>query len=439
VGGNLSMRYSRFLFLSIVLFLPSFSLSAAENTAEIAAIVGNELISEGELEEQLQFLFLSGIFRPEDTLKIDSLKLDLLDQLIKRRVLIEYAQKESIEVLPEEIDEMLELSIEDMKSRFPDEETFFKYLEEEGVTLLSLKENYKRQIEDNIFLQKLMQHEFGTEMFVTEKEIEEFYTTNRDSFAEPIRVDIAHIFIIPKPSKSEQNRIQNKINEVFLRLEFNEDFGSLAKRYSDGKMKNKGGDLGFVTKDDLPEEIADIAFSLPVGELTLAQGMEGFHLLKCVGEKDDKKHIKQILFKMKITSQDTVRAQNKANNIRKRALSGEDFTTLVKKYSDDIASIDSAGIIVKDNILDALPPLFRNAVKDLEEGGISEVVKTNFGFHIFKVVKKPEPRIPELEEIRNLVKEYIIQKRTKEKTDELLERIISDFYVENLLKEKQNP
>ena len=105
------MKYSRIFILVGIIFLYSFHLFSAEDMAEIAAVVGNELITEGELEEQLQFLFFSGLIKPEDSLKIDSLRLDLLDQLIKRRVLIEYAQKESIQVLQEEIDEMLENSI----------------------------------------------------------------------------------------------------------------------------------------------------------------------------------------------------------------------------------------------------------------------------------------------------------------------------------------
>ncbi|MCK4234808.1 hypothetical protein KAX75_10285, partial [candidate division WOR-3 bacterium] len=83
------------LFTSLfLLLLPSLHLFAVENLAVVVAVVGNELITEGELNEQFQFLLLSGFIRPEDSLKVDSLKLDLLTQLINRRVLIEYAQKE---------------------------------------------------------------------------------------------------------------------------------------------------------------------------------------------------------------------------------------------------------------------------------------------------------------------------------------------------------
>jgi parvulin-like peptidyl-prolyl isomerase len=132
---------------------------------------------------------------------------------------------------------------------------------------------------------------------------------------------------------------------------------------------------------------------------------------------------------------DTLRANNLSIKVKDLAKEGEDFSSLVKKYSDDIETIAKGGVL-GEVYIDQLHPLFKDAVKDLEEGGISEPVKTEFGFHIFKVLAKPEPKTPELDEIKDLVKEFIIQKRTKEKTDELLERILPNFYVENFLKKQ---
>ena len=109
-------------------------LVGSENLASIAAIVDNEIITEGELDEQFQLFVLSGIIRPEDSLKLDSLRLELLTELINRRILIEYAQQESIEVLPEEVEEMLENAIDDITSRFPSEEAFLENLKKEGIT-----------------------------------------------------------------------------------------------------------------------------------------------------------------------------------------------------------------------------------------------------------------------------------------------------------------
>jgi peptidyl-prolyl cis-trans isomerase SurA len=421
--------------LAALLVLPAF-LSAADDLAAIAAIVDNEVITEGELDEQFQLFVLSGIIRPEDSLRLDSLRLELLDELINRRVLIEYAQQESLEIVQEEIDDMLANAIEDIMSRFPSEEAFIEKLEEEGLTMQLFKENYRKQLSENLLLQKLMQKEFGSEMFVSEKEIDDFYSANRDSFAEPEKIELAHMLLIPKPSKSEEDRVQAKINEVLLRFEFNEDFSQIARNFSEGPYKNKGGDRGFVTKSELPPEIADAAFSLGVDEMTLARGMSGFYLLKCTAKREDMVHLFQIFFKVTINSLDTLREFNRAKELKKRAESGEDFSLLVEKYSDDIETKENDGNL-GEIYLDQLSPLFRDAVKDLEVGGISEPVRTEFGFHLFKVLARPDPHIPELEEIKDLVRDFIVQKRTKEKTEELLERILPNFYVENILGSKK--
>lgn len=430
------MRMRSYLLFGFgILFLTLFACTVpgrGEELASIAAIVNNEIITEGELDEQFQLFMISGLIRPEDSLKLDSLRLELLTELINRRILIEYAQQESIEVLPEEIEEMLDNALEDITSRFPSEEAFIENLEEEGFSLALFKEYYRKQIRENLLLQKLMQKEFGSAMFVSEKEIEDFYEANRDSFAEPVRIELAHMLLIPKPSKSEEERVQEKINEVLLRFEFNEDFSTIARNFSEDLYRSKGGDRGFVKQEDLSPDIADAAFSLPVDEMTLARGLDGFYLFKCVGKKEDMIHLKQIFFKVHIGSLDTLRAFNLAKKLKKRAEAGEDFSKLVEQYSDDIETKETEGNL-GEVYLDQLNPLFSDAVEDLDVGEVSEPVKTEFGFHLFKVIAKPAPMVPELEEIENLVREYIIQKRTKEKTEELLDRIMPNFYVENIL------
>lgn len=437
--NNISFKKSSFFififsFFAVIILFNS-SIFAAEELASISAVVGDEIITNSELDEQFQFILLSGLIKPEDSLQIDSLKLDFLNQLIKRKVLVEYAEQETIEVLPEEIEESLNRALEEMKADFPDEETFKKKLKEEGLDLETFKENYRKQIKENLLLQKLMQSEFGTEMIVSEKDIREFYNTNYDSFAEPQKIELAHILIMPKPSQKEVNKIEETINDIFLRLEFNESFESIAKKYSEGKFKYRGGDLGYVSKSDLPQEIAEAAFSLKKDEVTVARAMDGFYIIKCESKIANKRHLKQIFLNLRISSMDTLRAKNQAEKISNLAQDGTDFSYLVQRYSDDIETKNNDGML-GEVYLDQLHPLFKEAVENLEKGEISKPVKTEFGFHIFKVVSKPKPTIPELDEIKNLVKEYIIQQRTKEKTDELLEKILPDFYVRNFLKEK---
>jgi protein-export membrane protein SecD len=66
------------------------------------------------------------------------------------------------------------------------------------------------------------------------------------------------------------------------------DFAALAKQYSeDPGSKDKGGDLGFFSKDQMVAPFADAAFALKVGEITKTPVLSqyGYHIIKKTGEK----------------------------------------------------------------------------------------------------------------------------------------------------------
>jgi peptidyl-prolyl cis-trans isomerase SurA len=82
--------------------------------------------------------------------------------------------------------------------------------------------------------------------------------------------------------------------------------------------------------------------------------------------------------------EDTLRAYNKALEIRDRILAGEDFGTVAKATSDDPSAKTNAGLLGWFNVFRMVYP-FENGAYQTEKGKLSLPVRTRFGYHLIKV------------------------------------------------------
>tara|TARA_B100001250_G_scaffold87804_1_gene72629 strand:+ start:23116 stop:24441 length:1326 start_codon:yes stop_codon:yes gene_type:complete len=95
----------------------------------------------------------------------------------------------------------------------------------------------------------------------------------------------------------------------------------------------------------------------------------------------------QIIIKPEIASEQKDKLKDKLNGFRKRVYAGEDFKVLATLYSDDPASASRGGELGFVKRGDLVPEFERTAFR-LKEGEISEVVESQFGFHIIQLIKR---------------------------------------------------
>ncbi len=95
----------------------------------------------------------------------------------------------------------------------------------------------------------------------------------------------------------------------------------------------------------------------------------------------------QIIVKPEMSSEEKDKIREKLNDFRERVYKGEDFKVLATLYSDDPGSAAKGGELGFVNRGDLVPEFERAAFR-LKEGEISEVVSSQFGFHIVQLIER---------------------------------------------------
>jgi len=131
---------------------------------QTVAIVNGEKINQSELDEKFDNL-------PEQY-KVVITKEILLDQLINTKLLIQEAKATGVEVTDNET----EAEIQRVKEQFDSEEEFINFLEENGLTIDSVKS----QINEQLLINKLLDQEILSMINIEERDIKAFYNENKD-------------------------------------------------------------------------------------------------------------------------------------------------------------------------------------------------------------------------------------------------------------------
>ncbi len=102
----------------------------------------------------------------------------------------------------------------------------------------------------------------------------------------------------------------------------------------------------------------------------------------------------------------------RAQEIRRRILAGESFAALAKKHSGDTTSADKGGVLEPFGRGEMMKP-YEEAAFALQVGGISDVVRTPFGFHVIKVAGDRPPRTTPIEEVRETLRQELQLERAR--------------------------
>jgi peptidyl-prolyl cis-trans isomerase C len=124
-------------------------------------------------------------------------------------------------------------------------------------------------------------------------------------------------------------------------------------------------------------------------------------------------------------------ARTKIDGLLKRVKSGEDFAKLAKEYSDD-GSKDQGGDLGFFPRGQMVPP-FDEAVFKLQPGEVSEVVTTQFGYHIIKLAERKDGSTVPFDQVKDRVVEFLSNQKKQQRAEAFIEEVKKKAKIEVLV------
>ena len=349
----------------------------------VVAVVDNEIILYSDVVEAVKMFRVQ---QPEQ--EPEDLPGHMLDNLIDTRVVLAYARRDSVMVPDEQINGAIRQIIDQYTEQLGSVEALEQLVTNSGMTMRDWNRLLRRQKEEELLRRKLEEERFG-EVRVTGLEVARYYETHYDSIpSNPVRLDLSHIMISSLPDPEVVASLNARTEEIRRRIADGEDFGEMARRYSeDLNSATNGGDLGFFARGTFMAEFEEAAFALETGEISPPVRTDvGLHIIKLEERNEDQIRVRHILVQIPKTDEDDHRALETISILRQRILDGdESFSEAATKYSEDLASASEGGRI-GEFMRNQLLPQYQAALDTISVNEMTEPIRVvdqdNISYHI---------------------------------------------------------
>ncbi|MCP5172734.1 MAG: peptidylprolyl isomerase [Pseudomonadales bacterium] len=387
---NILKNVGKKLFPSLLLAatIQAPALAPVQLLDQVVAIVDNDVVMLTELEERVEHIYRrleeSGTEAPPRAQLVPQ----VLERLITERLQISMGLRAGVRVSDAELNQ----AIANMaQSQNIGVEEFVERAHNSGLKLANLR----RQIRNDILIQRVQDSQVGRRVRVTEQEVTNFLNSEEGRNFTSAEVNLGHIMLPLSAGSSRElvQEVQHKAAEILEQLNGGADFKQLAVTNSSGQNALSGGDLGWKKTAQLPGIFSDAVSNLKPGDVTPPLRSEaGIHLLKLYERRGggeqliEQSKVRHILIKTNEIRTDED-AKKILLDIKEQVLKGDDFAALAKAHSDDIASALQGGD-VGWSLPGQFVPQFEQIMRQTAVNEMSEPFRSQFGWHLLQVTDR---------------------------------------------------
>jgi peptidyl-prolyl cis-trans isomerase SurA len=268
---------------------PPVSASEGKVVEEIVARVNNEVITRSEFEhakataDEDAKSDCQNRCTPEQLNQlIEERKKGALRELIDQSLLVQRAKDMGISVEPDVIKQLDQIRIE---NKLPSMEALEEAVSKQGLNW----EDFKNNIRSGLLTKKVIGSEVGSHINVPKDEIQKYYDEHKQEFMRPEQVALRSIEVnTTGKDAAEVTELKKKAETARKRIQDGEDFGEIAKRFSDGATAKQGGYLGQYKRGELSKELEDTVFKMKRNELTeVMETKQGFLIMQVLEHYDE--------------------------------------------------------------------------------------------------------------------------------------------------------
>lgn len=402
------------------------------------AVVGNEMISLSQLEQEILYMRMQGMFSDKN------MRCEQLERMLESKLFLMQARVDSLSVNQEMVNSSLAQRMDQVRTNFGGDEAVENFY---GKPLYKLRQEWRQQLEDMTLTQQMQSQIASKIPELTPQDVKDFIknTDPEDLPMVPIKYQLSQICIYPD-REAANLAVKEKLLSIRERIINGEKFSTLARIYSeDPGSARKGGELGMASKSIFWPAFSDAAMSLKPGVISqIVETPDGFHIIEVIDKKGDMFNARHILIKPQYTEQDKEKAFKTLDSLKTEIHNNAvTFSLAAKFYSQDAATKTNGGQMSDPNTgssyfeIDQLKPEDYAAIKNLKEGEISEPVESKDnegrdGNTVYKIIRvdKIIPAHPaSFENDYSTMLEEAKMKKQTEAIDEFIDSKIKTTYI----------
>ena len=339
------------------------TLSHAEKIAvdEIVATVNNNVILLSELEYKSKELSAQQKVSP------DLVANDALNLLILERLQLDIAENNGLEISDEEINGAMAQIAQRNNISY---QQLQQYLLQSGEY-----HQFRQNTKDQLTLQYLQRGAIAQKIFISEQEIDALLSSTQGA-----------------------TLAQKEYRLAYTRFNSEQEAKAFTKQFANTAILEQvdaAKDLGWRKLSDVPSMFRESIAAISDNDFLIVENNKVFHIAQLLGNRDAEsgESIRQYRFRHILIrnqqTRDDAAAIKLATKLRQQIIDGDSFDALARQYSDDPGSKAKGGVFEWSD-LDGFVAEFSDAIRTSELNQVTDLVKTQFGYHLIEVLEQRE-------------------------------------------------